>query len=186
VTGWRRYWDYSDRNFGETGFDRFDLIQWALEKETSGPATFTPQGVGGEAFSSFSYENGPKVLIGHPVERDQDIEFVGSQGSLSSSSRGQLNSEPKDLTRTKFGAGDLRLPVNDTPETSWINSMKTRVNPVVDARAGHRSATVCHLNVIAQRLGRAIKWDPQKEEIIGDPIASRMLDRPRRAPYTLV
>ena len=186
VTGWRRFWDYSDRNYGEIGFDRFDLIQWALDKEGSGPVTFVPQGVDGETYSSFTYEKGPKVLLGHPIESDQDIEFVGSQGSISSSTKGQLNSEPAEIARTKLGPGDQRLPVNDTSETSWLESIKARSTPVVNAGVGHRSSSICHLPAIAQRLGRAIKWDPVKEEIVGDPMATRMLDRPRRAPYTLV
>ena len=43
-----------------------------------------------------------------------------------------------------------------------------------------------HLSGIAESLGRAIKWDPAKEEIIGDPMAASLLDRPRRAPYALL
>jgi V/A-type H+-transporting ATPase subunit D len=34
---------------------------------------------------------------------------------------------------------------------------------------------ICHLNGIAQRLNRSLKWDPAKEEILGDPEASRWL-----------
>jgi Oxidoreductase family, C-terminal alpha/beta domain len=44
---------------------------------------------------------------------------------------------------------------------------------------------VCHLSRIAQVLQRSIRWDPAKEEIVGDAVAARMTDRPRRAPYVL-
>ena len=57
--------------------------------------------------------------------------------------------------------------------------------PICTAEIGHRTATVCHLNGIAERLNRPIKWDPVKEEIIGDAEASRWLDRPRRTPYVM-
>lgn len=186
VSGWRQYWDYGARNHGEIGFGRYDLIQWALDMEGSGPVKFTPRGIDGAQYSTFTYDKGPQVLLGHPVERDQDIEFFGTQGRVTANSKGQLHGEPPELARAKPGASDQRLPLTDTPETSWIESVKTRSKPIADANVGHRSSTICHLNVIAERLGRSVTWDPAKEEIVGDPVASRMLDRPRRAPYTLV
>jgi hypothetical protein len=33
--------------------------------------------------------------------------------------------------------------------------------------------------------GQTIKWDPEKEEIIGNPVAARLLSRPYRNPWTL-
>jgi hypothetical protein len=36
------------------------------------------------------------------------------------------------------------------------------------------------------RLGRkSLKWDPDKEQIVGDPEAAKMLSRPYRAPWSL-
>jgi hypothetical protein len=61
--------------------------------------------------------------------------------------------------------------------------VRSRQRPIADVEIGHRSATVCHLNAIAERIGRPVHWDPAKEEIVGDAIASQWLDRPRRAPY---
>ena len=50
----------------------------------------------------------------------------------------------------------------------------------------HRSITICHLGNIAMRLGReSLKWDPEKEQILGDEEASKMLTRPYRAPWKL-
>ncbi len=50
---------------------------------------------------------------------------------------------------------------------------------------GHRSATVCHLGNIAMTLGRKLKWDPAKEEFVGDEAANKMVSRPMRAPWSL-
>ena len=38
---------------------------------------------------------------------------------------------------------------------------------------------------IAMRLGRKLKWDPDKEQFIGDEYANRMLKRPMRPPWRL-
>jgi hypothetical protein len=35
------------------------------------------------------------------------------------------------------------------------------------------------------RLGRPIRWDPAAERIVGDEVATKMLDRPMRVPWTL-
>jgi hypothetical protein len=50
---------------------------------------------------------------------------------------------------------------------------------------GHRTATICQLGDIARRLGRAIRWDPKAEQVIGDAEADAMRDRPRRAGYEM-
>ena len=57
--------------------------------------------------------------------------------------------------------------------------------PFRDIEIGHRTATHSHLGNIAYWLKRPLRWDPIKEEIIGDPEANRWLDRPMREPWTL-
>ena len=50
---------------------------------------------------------------------------------------------------------------------------------------GHRVSSVCHLANIAIQLGRKLKWDPKREQFIGDAEANKLLDRPRRDPWQL-
>jgi hypothetical protein len=53
------------------------------------------------------------------------------------------------------------------------------------AEIGHRTATVCHLNNIAMILGRALKWDPKAEKVVGDDQANALLTPKMREPWTL-
>ena len=39
---------------------------------------------------------------------------------------------------------------------------------------------------LSLRTGRKLRWDPEKEEIIGDADASRYLERPYRKPWDQV
>ncbi|MHC4363146.1 MAG: gfo/Idh/MocA family oxidoreductase, partial [Planctomycetota bacterium] len=55
--------------------------------------------------------------------------------------------------------------------------------PICSAETGHRSASLCHLGVIAIRLGRKLNWDPAKEQFAGDAEASKHVARPMRKPY---
>ena len=63
--------------------------------------------------------------------------------------------------------------------------MRTRSTPVSDIDSAVQSDIISHLSDIAIRTGRKIRWDEQKEEIVGDALASRMLTRPMREPWTL-
>ena len=65
---------------------------------------------------------------------------------------------------------------------NFVHCVRTREEPFRNVEAAHRATTVCHLGNIAYWLGRPLKWDPAKEEIVGDPEANRWLSRPKRAP----
>jgi Oxidoreductase family, C-terminal alpha/beta domain len=71
-------------------------------------------------------------------------------------------------------------------ERDWLNSMRTRQRPLCGVEDGHRVAIVCNLANMSLRLGRAIRWDPDKEQVIGDEEAKAMCVRPYRAPWDAV
>jgi hypothetical protein len=48
---------------------------------------------------------------------------------------------------------------------------------------GHKVAVTCNLANMSLRLGRAIRWDPDKEQVIGDKEAAAMCNKPYRAPW---
>ena len=68
-------------------------------------------------------------------------------------------------------------------ERDWLESMRTRKRPLCEVEDGHRVAIACHLANMSLRLGRAIRWDPEKEQVIGDKEAAAMCVRPYRAPW---
>jgi hypothetical protein len=48
-----------------------------------------------------------------------------------------------------------------------------------------RSATPGYLGNIAMQTGRAIRWDPVRQQILEDPVAERLLGRPSRSPWSI-
>jgi predicted dehydrogenase len=66
---------------------------------------------------------------------------------------------------------------------NFLDCIKSREQPVADLESAHRVATACHLANISLRTGKKFFWDAEKEEIVGDPDASRMLVRPYRQPW---
>jgi len=98
---------------------------------------------------------------------------------------GRIDTNPTSLVKRPLRPNDIHLHPSGNHEANWIDCIKTRNTPICDAEIGHRTATICHLSGIAERLGRPIEWDPVEEKILGDQAAARWIDRPRRAPYVL-
>ena len=69
---------------------------------------------------------------------------------------------------------------------NFIECVRTRQKPVADVEIGQRSTTVPHLGNIAFRTGHKIHWDAEHEEIVDDPKASALLERPSRKPWDLI
>jgi predicted dehydrogenase len=141
------------------------------------------------------------------------LEFFGSRGSLAISRRGFTvtadRKVPPENTVPQFaGAHPVGGPaaVEETgPPRFWtkvladnsgdsraqlkqhvrnfLDCVKTRKEPISDLESGHRVATACHLANLSLRLGRRLRWDADKETILDDPEAVRMLVRPYRAPW---
>jgi predicted dehydrogenase len=68
-------------------------------------------------------------------------------------------------------------------ERDWLNCIRSRQRPLCEVEDGHRVATTCNLANMSLRLGRSIRWDPEKEAVIGDKEAAAMCVRPYRAPW---
>ena len=82
-----------------------------------------------------------------------------------------------------------RQKVADAPDPermlTFAEAVKQRKQPGGHAEAAHRAATLLHLANIAIRVGRKIRFDPVKEQIIGDEEANRLAYQPMRAPWHL-
>jgi hypothetical protein len=113
------------------------------------------------------------------------IQFIGTEGEVMVSRGGRLDTKPVELAQRQLLPSEIHLYDSNNHEGNWIDCIRTRKKTICDAEIGHRTATICHLSGIAERLGRPIQWDPVEEKILDDAAATRWYDRPRRAPYVL-
>jgi len=65
----------------------------------------------------------------------------------------------------------------------FLDCTRSRKEPISDLESGHRVSTACHLANLSLRLGRKLRWDAQREAILGDSEAETLLERPYRAPW---
>jgi predicted dehydrogenase len=94
--------------------------------------------------------------------------------------------EPKPLCEAASESGIAIYPqAQDDHVQDFLDCVKSRKLPVADVEIGHRSATACHVGVIAYRLGRTVRWDGKKEAFLGDKQAQSMTTKEYRRPYVL-
>jgi predicted dehydrogenase len=175
---WRGYRDYSGGMMTDWGAHHLDIAQWGLGMDHSGPVEVSPPE--GKNHVTYRYTSGVTVHCGEVGVNG--VQFVGSEGKITVN-RGYFHAEPQEAAAEPLGPGDVKLYHSPGHHEDWHNCLWTRARPIADVEIGARSVTVCHLGNISMWLKRKIRWDPEKEEIVGDPEASRWLDRPLRAPY---
>jgi len=183
--GWRCYWEYGSRKNGDWGAHHFDITQWALGRDHTGPVKFVPKGYQGEQYSYYEYADGVRVYRDHPETQGAMIRFVGTEGTVKVGRGGYLETTPTELKKRPLSSSETHLYPSNSHHSNWLESIRTRKSTICPASIGHRTASICQLVGIAERLNRPIKWDPQAEIIIGDPDAARWQDRPRRKGYEL-
>jgi len=110
------------------------------------------------------------------------VVFHGSEGWIGNISGSFEASNPK-IWKTAFKSNDERLTVATEHNRNFIDCVKSRAETMCPVEMAIRCDTINHLSTVAARTGRAIQWDPKKEQITGDPQAAKMLVRPYRKKW---
>jgi predicted dehydrogenase len=175
---WRYYSDFGGGDFSDFGAHHFDIAQWALDMDDSGPVTIVPPDEKSRTRLTYVYGNGVPMYHG----AESDVVFTGAKGRILVN-RVFIRSEPETLLKTRLGPNDVHLARGCSHHDDWIHCIRTRQKPIADVEVGHRTATICCLGLIAYRLKRALEWDPVTERFVNDEDANRLLARPMRSPW---
>jgi predicted dehydrogenase len=174
---WRNYQEYAGGLLADMGAHHFDIAQWALGMDDSGPILVEPPEKGNSGLK-FTYESG--VVMYHGGKHD--CTFEGEDGTIHVG-RGELNATNKIL-ETPLGAKDKRVYLATDHRKNWLECIKSRKPTICPAEVGHRSSTVCQLGNIGYRLRRKLAWDPVKERF-DDEAANKLADGEMLAPWKL-
>jgi len=184
--GWpnfRAYRDYSGGPMTDWGAHHFDIAQWGLGMDHSGPVEIIPPD--GKTFQrlTYRYKNGVTMYHGGGAKK-AGVEFIGERGRIMVN-RGYLEADPPEILLEPITPQEIHLYESPGHHDDWLESIRNRRNPICDVEIGHRSVTVCHLGNIAFWLKRPLQWDPEKEDFVNDADARRLMQRPMRSPWTL-
>ncbi|MCW3097204.1 MAG: Myo-inositol 2-dehydrogenase [Chthonomonadaceae bacterium] len=189
----RWIYDYSGGQVTDWGGHHPDCAQWGMGTEYTGPveirnakAEFPPDplwNTATEYYFEAIYKDGVKLIVSNK-ERG-GVTWEGTDGWVWAD-RGQHDASSKEILNSVIGPNEIHLYESDNHYRNFIDCVISKKEPIAPVEVAHRSITICHLGNIAMRLGRnSLKWDPEKEHILDDPEASKMLSRPYRAPWKL-
>lgn len=177
---WRSYREYAGGGLADMGAHHFDIAQWALGMDASGPVrVIPPRDPAAQRGAVLEYADGVRLIHGGPG----GATFVGVDGMISVG-RGHLTSVPGSVLDWEAPA-EQSLPRNANHATDWLERIHDRGKPICHEEIGARSVAICHLMNIAYWHRRELEWDPATWRFVGDEEANRWLDYERREGYQL-
>jgi len=192
---WRWILDFGGGQMMDWIGHHADIAHWGMGCDYTGPLEIEGSGkfpVDGtwtapnEYKFTCKYANGINMTVanGRQQPKGMGTRWIGDKGWVFVD-RGRIESEPAELLRQQIGPDEIQLYNSNNHHGNFIDCVKSRGLTITPCEVSHRSASVGHLGQIAMVTGRKIKWNPDKEEITGDPAASALLGRPCRAPWVL-
>ncbi len=179
---WRPYRDYGGSGMTDIGAHHFDIAQWGLGMDASGPVEVHPPD--GKEWPRLGYKYANGVTLFHTGGMaGSAVDFIGAEGRVAVNRGRFLKTEPQALAREPLGAGDVHLYESRSHRGNWLDGIRLGKPAICPAEIGCRSVTVCHLGNLAYWLKRPLKWDPAAERFVGDAEANRLLRAPMRGPW---
>jgi predicted dehydrogenase len=203
--GWLRCEQFGAGMITGWGSHHVDSAHWAMDTEQTGPievwgtAEFPTKGlwdVHGIFKTEALYANGVHMIVSN--ELPNGIKFEGTdgwifvtRGNYQATTSDPVNadgtkpldaSDPKIMTSV-IAPSEIHLPVSTDHHGNWIDSIKSKKQPIAPVETAHRSCSTCLVHHIAMKLNRKVYWDPQAEKFKNDAEANAMLARKQRRPY---
>jgi predicted dehydrogenase len=172
---WRLYREFGGGMVTDWGAHMFDIVQWSLGMDDSGPVEVLAPDGKEIKFLTYKYENG--ITMTHEKwEWNNAIHFVGTEGEIKVQ-RKKIETTPISLKDKVIGETEKHVYKSENHYKDFLDAIRNRSKPICDVEVGHRTASVCNIGNIAYRLNRSLKWDPKKEIFTDDKEANALLGR---------
>lgn len=179
---WRNYKEFGGGGMTDWGAHMFDIAQWGLDMDGSGPIMITPPDKDHQ-FLTYQYANG--ITMTHePGTGDNFVNFIGTKGNIWVA-RQKLVTNPDSLQDQTIGDGEKHVYKSENHYKDFLQAIRNRTKPVADVEIGHRTATVCNLGNLAYELNRPLKWNPNQEKFTNDEEANRLKGRQMRKEWVI-
>ena len=177
---WRKYGDFAGGGLADMGAHHFDIAQWALDRDHTGPTRILPP-EDPEATRGLRliYADGVELVHGGSV----DCRFEGTEGWIEAG-RGYLRAGDPELLEAEVSE-TARLPRPSDHISDWVEVIHEERPTIAPAEAGHRTATLCQLAAIGYELRKPLAWNPDREWFEGRhaPAANDRRSRPGRLEW---
>ena len=198
---WHWWHNFGTGDAGNDGVHEIDIARWGLGVETH-PSQIAA--IGGKYVhnddqqfadtmtAAFEYSGngtfGPRQLIFemrlwsryNPNGMDNGNEFLGTKGRMLLTKRGKVEVFNEKGEPLKVELPEIKTAGIRPHELNFIDAIRSGAELNANALTGHLSSSLPHLANLACRVGRSFRFDPIKEEILGDDEANRLLERTYR------
>jgi predicted dehydrogenase len=185
---------------GAWGIHDVDMAQWVTGHdhttpvETEGEALFFDdiRDVPYSWTAEHKYADGVKVIhMDLPTAKKRAGQFnfggmasviFGTEGWIYISRQG-MRTKPESLMREVIGPNEKKVIVSNDHRRNFLDAIRTGEKTIANVESAAHGEMMNQQADIAMRLKRKVRWDPEKEEFIGDEQASRIMARPMRSPW---
>lgn len=208
--GFRQFLDYGNGTLGDWGIHWMDQILWALDlrwprkvfstggRPIAGPPVLDEKEQTSDApdhqvvafeFDGLTATWEHRKFSGNNAEKGENVGcyFYGTEGTFHMGWQDGWTFYPVSSGRpTLHEKPTLHEPDQQNIKELWadfLEAIRTGRKPVCDIEEVHRSTNMSLLGMLSYKLGRGIEWDGEKETIIGDPDANRLLSRKYRGEW---
>jgi predicted dehydrogenase len=185
---WRSYMEYGGGGICDFGAHHFDIAQWGLDMDESGPVEVRPPAEkDAKRGAVMVYANGITVT---QVGEGWNCHFYGSDGEVRVSRgkfqmvRGSETIDSENLAEKKYlKDAKVTLYHSKSHTDDFLERVADRKRPVTSEREGGHSAIVCHLVNLAYYHHQVIKWDPAKMAFADPSCDPAWMTTSYRAPW---
>jgi myo-inositol 2-dehydrogenase / D-chiro-inositol 1-dehydrogenase len=178
----RGYWDYDAGGLGDMGQHYLDPFQYIIGKDDTSPVEIIPDSNPQPWDAVIAWR---KVTMKYADGTTLILDGVGNDTALVQGSKGKvMKGFQSDIPNLKAQVDALPNPPKQ--QDDFVAAVTSRTKFGLNEMNGHRSCNLVNLAATAVRLGRTLKFDPDKQVFLGDDEANRMVNQPMRAPWTLI
>jgi len=193
---WRWILDYSGGQLTDWAGHHIDIANWGAGLEHTGPVEITGAGVypiegifNAPVEYDFlcKYANGIEMRVANAARQPHGMgtTWYGELGWIHVDRGNRISASDQKILDEEIGENEIQLYKSDNHWQNFVDCVHSGKQAIAPVEVAYRAISVALLGEIAMTTGETIKWDPDKEEIIGNPMASRLLSRPYRQPWTL-
>jgi predicted dehydrogenase len=193
---WRWILDYSGGQLTDWAGHHIDIANWGAGLEHTGPVEISGAGVYPvegifnvpvEYDIHCKYSNGIEMRVANAsrLPMGMGTTWHGDLGWVHVDRGDIISASDPKILKEVIGEKEIHLYKSDNHWQNFVDCVHSGKPAIAPVEVAYRAISVALLGEIAMTTGQTIKWDPDKEEIIGNPQAARLLSRPYRQPWTL-
>jgi predicted dehydrogenase len=194
---WRWILDYSGGQLTDWAGHHIDIAHWGLGLDRTGPIEVSGEGVyppAGELYNvpgefdfNCKYKSGVVIRVANAARlpKGMGVTWYGENGWIHVDRGDVLTASKPELISEELGHNKKSLYKSDNHIGNFLECIRSRKETIAPAQVAHRSISVGLLGEIAMTTKQKIQWNPEKEKIINNAEASKLLMRSFRAPWKL-